>query len=232
MKKIAAAAVVALLLSAGAASAQRIDSPYRFLEPTQYVGVFAGTVWLPDSELQLGPTGSAPVFGARWALRVSGPFSVAAEVDYIPSTRTVRDTVLMADSTTYRAIGEADVGLLTIMGTARLSLMGARTWNGLHPFLEVGGGAALDIAGTSELEEDMSATSRWDFGTSFAGHAGAGIEWFPSQRVSLRADARNVLWKLKVPDAFLLSESIRGRRIAGSEWENNLMLAVGFSVHF
>lgn len=231
MKKILAAVVVALAFGGSSASAQRIDSPYRFLEHGQFVGVYAGHVWTPEGRLALGPE-SAMTAGVRWALRVSGPFAISADAGYTPTTRPVRDTAFVAADSAYALVGEADVKLLTVMANLRISLMGARTWHGLHPFLELGGGAAVDLAGTAPAESELPADVRWDFGTSFAGQAGAGIEWFPSQRVSIRADARNVLWKLKVPEAFQFAETARGRRVAGSEWENNFSLSAGLSFHF
>lgn len=230
MKKMLSALCLAAVLGTGAAEAQRIDSPYRFLDHEQFAGLYAGHTWMSGGALDMGPE-SAITVGGRWAYRVSGPFSIAVETGFTPTTRTVRDTAFAADSS-YAALGEADMKLLTVMGSLRVSLMGARTWNGLHPFVLIGGGVALDLAGSSELEEDLPSEAVWDFGTSFAGQVGAGIEWFPTQRLSVRADARNLLWKLKVPDAFLLSEAGRQRRISGSEWEQNFSLSAGVSIHF
>lgn len=230
MKKMLSTLCLVTALAAGSAEAQRIDSPYRFLDHTQYAGLYAGHTWMSQGALDMGPE-SAVTVGGRWAYRISGPFSIAAEAGYTPTTRTVRDTALASDDT-YAALGEADVKLLTVMGSMRVSLMGARTWKGLHPYVLAGGGVALDLAGSSELEEDLASEAVWDFGTSFAGQVGAGIEWFPTQRFSVRADARNLLWKLKVPDAFLLAEAERERRISGSEWEQNFSLSAGVSIHF
>ena len=231
MKKMLSVLGLLSALSAGAAEAQRIDSPYRFLDHSQFAGLYAGHTWLSRGPLDMGPE-SAVTVGGRWAYRISGPFSIAADAGYTPTTRTVRDTTFVTADSSYRAVGEADVKLLTVMGSIRVSLMGPRTWNGLHPFVIIGGGVAVDLAGSSELEDDLQSEARFDFGTSFAGQAGAGIEWFPTERVSIRADARNLLWKLKVPEAFLLAESARERRVAGSEWEQNFSLTAGVSIHF
>ena len=82
----------------------------------------------------------------------------------------------------------------------------------------------------SDIEAEMPANARFDFGTSFAGQLGAGVEWFPSERIGVRLDARNLLWRLQVPDAFFLTEN--GRALPASEWEQNYLVSAGISVHF
>jgi hypothetical protein len=215
--------------AAAPAAAQRIDSPYRFLDHGQYVGVFAGHVDAAEGALQLGPQ-PAQMFGARWALRVSGPFSVSAELGYMPTTRMVRDTVFVPAEEAFREIGEADMHMLSVMALLKLSLTGARTWNNLRPFAVAGAGAVIDLAGSPAVEEEMMANVRYDFGTSFAGTFGGGVEWFPTQRVSVRADARNLLWRLGIPEAYLLTEA--GQGLGRSNWESNLALTAGVSFHF
>jgi opacity protein-like surface antigen len=209
--------------------AQGIDSPYRFLDHGQFGGVWAGYVWASDGRIANGPE-PAPIFGAAWALRVSGPFALNVEAGYMPSTRTVRDTVFDEAESTYESLGEADIGLLAVMGNLRLNLTGARTWNGLQPYVVAGAGVAVDLAGGSTIEAELPSNQRFDFGTSFAGQLGAGVDWFPSSRVSLRVDARDMFWKLPVPEAFLLTEN--GARLSRSEWEQNFALAAGLSIHF
>jgi hypothetical protein len=71
---------------------------------------------------------------------------------------------------------------------------------------------------------------RFNFGTSFAGQLGAGVEWYLAPRWSVRADARAALWKLTHPTAFRLGE--RGALVPPDEWENNTLLSAGISMHF
>jgi hypothetical protein len=225
-------ALLVLLASAGSVQAQTLDSPYRFIDTNQYAGLFGGYVSATTGRLELGPE-SAPMFGARWAIRVTGPFSFGAEVGYMPTTRTVHDTILATPVTTdslYRAVGEADMNVLTVLGHVRFNITGGRTWNHLQPFLVFGGGAALDLAGDAAADADLDANERFDFGTSFAGQVGAGIEWYPSARWSARVDAQSMFWKLKVPDAFRLTA--RGATFPASEWEQNVVLSAGLSIHF
>lgn len=212
--------------SAADAAAQRIDSPYRFLDRSQYVGVYAGQMWAEEGQLLMGPQ-PAPTFGARWAIRLSGPFSIGADVGVTPTTRTVRDTVFVLPDSVYRAVGEADMMLVSIMAEGRFSIVGARTWHGLHPFLNAGAGVVFDAAGTPAIEQDVPPSERFNFGTSFAGHLGAGIDWFATDRVSVRVDGRGLFWRLGVPEVLP-----QRRAIPRSEWENNVVLTAGVSYHF
>lgn len=210
-------------------SGQRIDSPYRFLDHGQFGSVWGGYVSPSEGRIGNGPE-AGPILGAAWALRVSGPFALNVEAGYLPSTRTVRDTVFDETAGMYEPLGEADIGLLTVMGNLRVNLTGARTWNSVQPFVLVGAGVAADLAGGSAIEAERPANTRFDLGTSFAGQLGAGVDWFPSSRVSIRVDARDMFWKLPVPEAFLFTQN--GARLSRSEWEQNFALAAGLSIHF
>jgi hypothetical protein len=225
-----AVALVALACLANAAAGQQIRSAYRFIDTKQFGGVNGGQVFAARGRLDTGPD-NAPLMGVRYGLRVSGPFTVGAEVSYMPSTRIVRDTVFVTADSLYRALGEADINVLSILANLRFNVTGARTWHNLQPFALLGAGAALDVAGTAAADTLVHpADARFDFGTSFAGQIGAGVEWFPSASFSARVDAHNVLWKLKVPEAFGRTE--RGINFPESEWEQNFVLSAGLSFHF
>jgi hypothetical protein len=211
------------------ANAQRIESPYRFLDHGQHIGLFVGRVAADEGVLLMGPQPGV-MLGARWAMRVSGPVSIGAELGYMPTTRTVRDTVFDAADSIFRPLGEADVRLLAALANLQLGITGPRTWNGLHPFLLAGIGVVVDLAGAAEAERDLPATSRFDFGTSFAGQFGGGVEWYPSQRVSARFDARNLLWRVGAPENF--RRTAAGAGLAETEWQGNFTLTAGVSIHF
>jgi hypothetical protein len=225
------ALTAALLIGmVGTADGQQIRSPYRFIDTSQFGGISTGQVFAAPGRLHTGPD-DGPMIMARWGLRVSGPFAVGAQVGYMPSTRIVRDTVFVTPDSVYRALGEADINVLTVLGNLRFNVTGSRTWNNLQPFALFGAGAAMDLAGTSPADTLVQPVdARFDFGTSFAGQVGAGVEWFPSARFSARIDAHNVLWKLKVPEAFGRTE--RGENFPSSEWEQNFVLSAGLSFHF
>jgi opacity protein-like surface antigen len=232
MKRILISCAVVLAVQAAVVQpvdAQQIASPYRFLDHSQFVGAWAGWVWAADGRIGNGPE-AAPIIGAAWALRVSGPFALGADVGFMPSTRTVRDTTFSAADSMFTAIGEADVRLLVVMGNLRFNLTGSRTWNGLQPFAVAGAGVVIDLASGTAVEADLPANARFDFGTSFAGQLAAGVDWFPSSRVSVRVDARDMFWKLPVPEAFVFTQN--GATLPRSEWEQNIALTAGLSIHF
>lgn len=220
-------AVLLVLASFAGVGAQTIQSPYRFLDRNQAVGVLGGYISASKGTLDLGPQ-PGPVFGGRWGIRVSGPFVIEAEAAYFPSTRAVRDTT-PAD-TTLRTIGEADLNLALVRGGLRFDLTGPRTYRGLQPFLLFGGGIAVDLASEAEIEEELPADVRYDFGTSFAGELGAGIEWHLSSGTTLRVDGRNTLWRISTPRAFLQGQ--RGFNLPDGEWAQNFYVTAGLSLRF
>ncbi len=206
-------------------SAQRIESPYRFVEATQGAGAFAGYISTGKGSIGLGPE-SGPVFGGRYGIRVSGPFMFEAEVGFFPSPRAVLDTV--PGDTTFRQVGDADMRLVLALGALRLNITGPRTWHGLQPFGLFGGGGAIDVSGESAAEAALPEDVRFDFGTSFAGMLGVGIEWFLTPGTAIRIDARSLLWKLPTPPAFRVGNV----NVSEDEWAQNFFVSAGFSIHF
>lgn len=219
--------LLALLLVPAAARAQEITSPYQFLETRQSATAFSGYLFTGQGTLGLGPE-SALFFGARYNLIVSGPFALEAEIGRFSTTRMVLDTV--PGDTTREVIGEADFGAFTALGALRFNLTGARTYHRLLPYLLFGLGAAIETTGESPAEEDLPSDLRFDFGTSFSGVLGGGIEWLSDAGFGIRLDARNILWKLQTPRGFLVREE--GRLLPGDEWSQNFSLTAGLVFHF
>lgn len=227
VRRLCLLASLVCIVPRGAEAQVDLDSPYRFLETSQGTGPFAGYLATSDGSIGLGPS-SAPVFGGRYGIRVSGPFMVEAELAYIPSTRAVLDTV--PSDTAIVSLGETDMPLALARAALRFNVTGARTWHRLQPFALFGIGVALDLAGESSLDEELPEDVRFDFGTSFAADFGAGIEWFVSRRATLRLDARNLLWRLETPTAFLLGD--RGETFPDTEWSQNFFVSAGISIQF
>lgn len=229
IRRLSLLALVAALMPA-AASAQRIDSPYRFIEPGQSVGLYAGYVSTGQNPLELGPR-SAAVFGARYSIRISGPFKAEATIGFMPSTRDAFAVDTLAGDAQNRSfLVEADAQMLSATAALRFDITGARTWNRLQPFLLAGGGVVVDISSLTEEEEELPVDDRYDFGTSFAGELGAGVELYLTDRLSLRADVRDAFWKLPTPAGFVLAAP-RGE-LSEDEWVSNWVMSAGISVHF
>ncbi len=217
------------LIFLGRVSAQAINSPYRFVDEKQAGGPFAGYIVTTEGAVGLAPK-SGPLVGGRYTIRLSGPFVVEAEVGYFNSARPVRDTTVVLEDSSRTQVGETDFSALLANAALRFNFTGPRTWHGLQPFLSFGAGAAVTLNKLGTEDEKVSADSRFDFGTSFAGQFGGGIEWFVSRRFTIRLDARNVLWKIKTPSGFLLGEI--GDRTPDQEWVQNGFFSAGFSLHF
>lgn len=224
---VSALTVAVIAFGATPVAAQSIDSPYRFVETSQSLGVFGGNMFTGRGALELGPE-SAPAFGLRYNLRVTGPFNVEGSILYMSSTRTVLDTV-PAD-TALRVLGETDMTVLAATAALRFDITGPRTWNRLQPYVALGGGLALDLAGEGEVEEDLAEDAKYDFGTRFLASAGGGIEVHLSPRLTGNVDGRALLWKLNTPDAFLQDEASLTR--PPDEWTQNFVLSAGLSFRF
>lgn len=231
-KRACLAALLALAAGMPAAAQERIDSPYRFLDHGQGAGIVVGYLAANEGRLGLGPQ-SAPALGLRYGIVVTGPLQIELEALYAPTTRAVVDTSFTTPDSARVIRGEADMGLLVATANLRFNVTGQRTWHGLQPFLIFGVGLAADLAGAQSEDEAVAADVRFDLGTSFAGSLGAGLEWYPAERWSVRGDLRTLLWKLKAPPAFLLENDVEeDRAIPNDEWEQNGLLAVGLAFHF
>lgn len=217
------------LWAVGPASAQRIDTPYRFFEETQGIGATASYVSTDKGSIGLGPE-SGIAFGGRYHIRLTGPFFVEAEALYFPTTRAVLDTAVIVADSAFEQVGEADIAIAMVQASLRFQITGQRTWHGILPFILLGAGVGIQAADDDEADEAVAGEGRFDFGTTFAGQIGAGIEIFPVERLAIRIDARNVLWQLKTPQAML--EADLGRAIPSEEWTNNLTASIGLTFHF
>lgn len=209
------------------AAAQNIDSPYRFLDTRQSIGPFAGYVSMEPGAIDLGPE-SGTILGVRYNLGISGPFVLAAELSWISGTRAVQDTV--PDDSTWTKIGEADFRVVSALAGLRFNITGPRTWHGLLPYLLFGGGLTSDVAGDSEPNASLPANVQLDFGNTFTGVLGAGLEWLPSESISVRLDARNMLWKLTTPTAFLRGD--QNLVLPSDQWTQNIAFSAGVSLRF
>jgi hypothetical protein len=223
---------VALLLPA-TVDAQVIDSPYRWVERAMNAGVFAGVISPTTGIVELGPQ-SGPVVGSRFSMRLSGPFTAELDVGYLPTSRAIVDTVRVGGEWQQIVVDgapvEAPVQMLLAQLGLRFNVTGARTYHGLQPFLLLGGGAAVDLVRRPTEEEILPINARFRFGTSFAGQLGGGVEWFATERVALRADVRNVIWRIRYPEAFRIAD--QDNVIPANEWRSNHQLTAGISLYF
>lgn len=207
--------------------AQVIPSPYRFIETQQEAGAFVGHLSADPGTFRFGP-GDAPLVGVRYGIRVNGPITFEGVASYAPTTRAVIDPNRPAGD---RKVGQAHVRLAFLEASIQFNVVGERTWRGLAPFTLAGGGVAFDLAGRQESDNAIDADHRFRFGTTFAGHLGAGLRWFPAERWVVRGDARFTLWQLDAPKGYLRLDRDLGK-VEESQWVSGLAVTVGLAFRF
>jgi hypothetical protein len=221
---LAAAAVV--LVSTASLQAQTIPSPYDYIETRHSAEAWAGYLNIAGGRAGTAPQ-SAPFLGGRYAIRLTGPLSGTVGLGLIPTRRTVFEAVrITADSVHLDPVGEAD--MLIVLGEAglRFTVTGERTWNGLAPYVGAALGATANLRGRPDFEEDIPADQRVPGGPGLALGLSAGTDWFLTERLSLRGEARNYVWRLVIP------EGLSARQFRDSQWTNNLGLSLGAALHF
>lgn len=220
------AVVLFLALGAKGAAAQDIDSPYRFVDPGQQVNAFGGLVETDPGTLELGPE-SGVAYGLRYGIRLAGPFSIEAAVGVFPTTRAVQDTAIAGPDTTLVATGaEADLTIGLASADLRFDITGPRTWHRLMPFALLGVGAAFTLSEDDEADTDVNANVRYDYGTRLMGELGIGMEWFAAEQLTVRLDARNMLWRIDAPVGLQRLDA------PTQEWVQNFLLSAGVSFRF
>jgi hypothetical protein len=181
------------------AAAQRIPSPFAFIEQRQEVGAYVGYLDTSTGRFGYGPSGGM-MMGTRYGVDLSGPLGVELTAGLVQGTR---DVVNPARPAGDRVIGEADVLLTTIDARLRLSATGQRTWHGLVPFLSFGGGVVFDTKGPSVTEEAvLEGDEVFEMGTKFIGVIGPGIKWHVTRRLAIRTDLNFSLWKIDTPEGW------------------------------
>lgn len=227
-------AVLALL--ARPAAAQEIRSPLRYIEETQGLSFFAGYLFsdpkltLSDTtSVELGPQ-SAPMFGARYQLRASGPLSVNLTAAYVQAERRLFLAEAVNDSAEIRVIDRqttVSAPLALVEGGLTFGLTGPRAWNGIAPYIGASAGLAAEIGGSEEAEEEVPETERFDFGPAFALGLRAGTDVFVARRAAVRVELNGRLWRQSAPEGFR-----RAGQAEVNEWNNASSVVVGGVFHF
>lgn len=224
-----AAGLTLLVVGVGRSAAQNIASPYRFVDTNQAGSVYAGYLFTGRGTIGLGPD-KGLFYGVRYDIALGGgPFALEGDIGYFSSMRAVYDTV--PGDTTRAIVGDNDFTALMAGAAIRFNITGPRTYRGFQPYALFGAGFAFDLSDASTVDSELPGNVRFDFGNTFIGMLGGGAEIFLGDRYSLRIDARNILWKLKTPEAFLLAAD-QALLLPADEWSQNLGLSAGFAIRF
>ncbi|MDE0081573.1 MAG: hypothetical protein OXT72_02870 [Gammaproteobacteria bacterium] len=210
------------------ADAQRISSPYEFIEGTHTAAVVVGTVGEARGELGIGPGGGTLVAG-RYGIELRGPLAVDVHGFFVSTDRMVFDPVL---ETGLVEIGPARTLVTGLEARLRFTLTGRRTWYRTAPFVVLGGGIVGDLAGPPAIEAEVAPEAHFNFGPSFVGVAGTGIRIVASERIEFRGEVNYRLWKLGTPVAFRdLDENLEAP-LPEQEWIGPVTFALEASYSF
>lgn len=204
------------------ANAQAISSPFRYIEARHSVGIYGGYLLTDTGELDLGPQ-SAPMFGVRYDVRFSGPLSGEVQVGYTRTTRNVYVPSAAGLENPPTLVGDRDMTVVSALGGIRFRFTGSRTWRGFAPFAVVTGGVFDDLIAPGGIDAQLQADQRFSFGPGFAAGIGLGSDVYLTDRLAIRLEARDHLWRLRFPDAFFEEGAEDG------EWTHNFGLTIGGS---
>lgn len=232
-----AVAGLLMVISGPAAGQQpRIDTPYRWIQPSLRLSVFGGHTAAQRGQSDIGP-GPGPTAGARVRVRVSSPVSLEASALYGSSDRFVVDPRLESGPAPVDTVAADWVQL---QAGVQLALTGARTWHGLQPYVVVGGGLMVGVnqEESTVFADTVPETVRYKINTLPAVHAGVGTEWFLSDTFTLGVELRDQLRRIKTPDAFFRQEVLDRIDDLGlpapteTDWTHNLELTAGLWYYF
>lgn len=192
-----AAGVVAALMSVSPAPAwgqvghAPESSPYREVLARQVFSAFGGYLEGQAGKVGVGPTDGL-VVGGRYEFLFGGPVAVDLRVAVADLERRVIDPTLVPDQ---REKGTFSQSVLMADAGINLVLTGGKTWRGLAPFV----GGALGMAFGGDVPQD---SSTFEFNAHFLVAPQAGFRWHIGERLLLRFEARDVVWRLRYPNLF------------------------------
>ena len=228
MKSAMAALLIVLL--AVPASAQIVgrapdDSPFRTLDFRQDVTLFSGWFAAGSDPAGVAPQ-SAPTVGARYSIRLAGPVDFMARMALAFSERTVLNPRAVAAE---RVLGVESWPIMTTDANFTLNVTGQKSWRGLVPTVTSGVGLVTDF----KAEAD---TGGFQFGTAFAFNLGAGLRWIATERMELRLDLTDYMYKIEYPTLYYSRASDETQVLPNTQprslWTHNRALVLGAAYRF
>ncbi|UCC71042.1 MAG: hypothetical protein JSV86_11660 [Gemmatimonadota bacterium] len=242
LKTLSLLAVLAVsLVWPEGAGAQQVPSPYRFIEAKQDLGITVSYVYADPGAANFGPQ-AGPAISVRYTRSISRPVSITPSLTYFTSEREVIDPSLEegeGGGSGSQVVGTESIDLLLVAGRFNLNLTGTRTWHRLVPYLSGGLGIAFELTGATTCFEgstnpdcQIEPRERFDFGTSFLLQLGFGTVWLPRQRIGVRLEFLNHIWRLATPPGYYDPGVTIVPIPSGKDWTNNLELGLTLSYWF
>ena len=201
------------------------SSPYRPILARQVFGLSGGYLWGDRGEAGVGPSNGATV-GGFFDLSFGGPVGLSFNVWYADLNRFVKDPSLPPEE---RTTGPFSQAMVALDGNIQLTLTGAKSWRRMAPYLGMG----MGISFGGDIPEDITG---FTFNAKFLFQPAVGIRLHLSDRLILSAEAKDVIWRLSYPPAYLLgAEPILDPLInKANEWTHHFMLrfSLGYATGF
>ena len=225
VRKASCGALLSLLgASAGAQVGHLPDhSPYRDVAIKHSLTYFGGYYTAGKDPAGVAPT-SAPMVGARYAIRLGGPVYFTGRLAGVFSERDVVDPSL---PTAQRRQGTTSVPLMFGDLGFDLVLTGAKSWHSLQPAINASVGLAADLSGKTDK-------SQYRVGIPFLLAYGPSLRIVPGGKWSWRLDLIDHYFRIRYPESYFLKTGPdstflppNGKRTL---WRHNWATTLGVSV--
>jgi hypothetical protein len=205
-------------------------SPFRDIVDPQSFVVFAGHFAGNGGRAGVGAL-PGTTFGARLAVRLSGPVDFWATLGQVASTRRVLSAPASADSV--RFVGNSKLTLITADVALALNVTGAKTWHRLAPYASIGLGV---IAPTRSVTD----SGGFRVGVNFLVVPTIGTRLFLSRDIALHVEIRDYYFRYQYPLAFFdipyagppARATVLPITTSSTEWTHNLTLWAGVAYGF
>ena len=208
------------------------SSPYQPIRARRTLYLTAGTFGGSAGKVGVGPK-DGTLIGTKFGFHPGGPVEFIFGVGSMSLDRTIIDPTQDSTSRILETVSQT-VRLWDVGFAVRLT--GAKSWRHLAPYV----GGTFGIATGSKVKADT--LSGFGFSTQFQFGPQAGVLWYLSDKINLRFEVRDVLWRLKYPDVFFAEPAnapaepsiLNGNIDKNTQWVHHPLLTVslGYAVGF
>lgn len=230
MAALAALAVLCVLPRSAAAQIGHAPegSPYRDLRAKQAASFIGGFLRGQRGKPRAAPS-DGPVVGVRYDRQIGSAVEVLIGISGARLDKYLIDPTVAPE---FRATGPVKDDVVFMETGVSLLLTGRKTWRGFVPYI----GGMVGVV----FETGLGAISQFNFGTRVALTPHAGVKWYPVQALAFKVEARDVLWRVKYPEAWFSTQvaGIPPVLVTGthkdSEWLHHptLMVSLGYTFTF